>query len=218
MSDYKLKNASMVPPGGFGSENSLGGFGFKEPATGAEFDGRSLSETVRLVIAHRLSNGITRTTEEEAQADVENQICKRIGPEWCRNMNAEKWGFRVDWDTIKAGTSTLAKEALRTLAGKDPWCPQEEAERRAAICAKCFANQRGGECLGCGFMDLVRGVISETCKGVSTKSDSLLQSCQVCSCLLKCKVHYPNDVLSSSMTEKQRNAYADVRDCWMNNL
>lgn len=209
MNNYRLRNAALVPPGGFG---------YREPVTGMLFDGQSLSETVRLITAHRAANGIPRTSEEEVQADVEDQICKRVGHEWCRNMNAEKWGFRLDWDTIKAGTKTLATEAIRTISGEEPWCSQEEAERRAAICAKCFANQRGGECLGCGFMDLVRGVIAETCSGHSTKSDSLIQSCQVCGCLLKCKVHYPAAVLASSMTEKQRSAYADVPDCWMNTL
>lgn len=210
MSEYRLRNQALVPPNG--------GYKFKEPATGAEFDGQSLSETVRLVARHRTANAIGRLTEEEVQADVEDQICKRAGHEWCRNMNAERWGFRLSWDTIVAGTKTLATEALRTLGGKDPWCAQSEAERRAAICAKCFANQRGGECGGCGFMDLVRSAISETCSGQSTPSDALLESCQVCSCLLKCKVHYPNDVLKSSMTDRQRAAYGDVPECWMNDL
>lgn len=206
---YRLKNSRVVPPEGFK---------YKEPLTGRDFAIASLSETVKAVLEHRVANNLPRATEVEVQEDVEDQICKRVGYEWCRNMSAETWGFKLDWDSIKAGTKTLATQALNTIAGKDPWCPQEEAERRAAICVKCFANQRGGGCLSCGFMDLVRAVISETCQDVRTVVDDRLNSCQVCGCLLKCKVHYVDSVLIKGMSEKQKAAYADVPDCWMNTL
>lgn len=206
---YQLIDPRKVPPEGFY---------YKQPVTGMEFRKASLEETVPAVKEHRIINHLERQSDEEVRADVEDQICKRVGYQWCRNMSAESWGFTLSWDAIKAGTKTLATEALHTLTGQDPWCSQAEAERRAEICSRCFANQRGGGCASCGFMDRVREVIAETCSEKETKVDDRLQSCLVCGCLLKCKVHYPSEVLNAGMSDKQRSAYADVPDCWMNTL
>lgn len=206
---YKLKNTALKPPDGFW---------YKQPETAREFELGSLYETVEAVMVHRQINGLPRLTHEEVDEDVQDQICKRVGHQWCRNMKAEQWGFRLGWDDIKAGTKTLAAEALRVVQGQEPWCPQAEAERRAAICVKCFANRRGGGCMSCGFMDLVREVISHTCAEVQTSVDDRLNSCECCGCLLRCKVHYPAEVLKSSMSDRQRDAYADIPECWMNDL
>lgn len=211
---YKLKNHAVKPPGGI----DHGSFFYKQPETGMEFDKDSLFETVAAVSVHRTTNGLARASEVETGDDVEDQICKRVGHQWCRNMKAEQWGFRLGWDDIKAGTKTLATQAVRTLQGQVPWVVQAEAERRAAICVKCFANRRGGGCLSCGFMDLVREVISHTCADVQTKVDDRLNSCECCGCLLKCKVHYKDSVLIAGMSERQKSAYADIPECWMNTL
>lgn len=214
MNHYRLKNTAIKPPGAL----DHGSFWYKQPETGADFDQGSLIETEEAVLKHRVINALPRATIEEVDEDVQDQICKRVGHQWCRNMNAEQWGFSFGWDHVKAGTKTLATEALRVLSGREAWCDQAESERRAAICVNCFANQRGGQCMSCGFQDLVREVIGATCSHVQTKSDDRLNSCQVCSCLLKCKVHYPSDVLKFSMSERQRAAYYDIPECWMNTL
>lgn len=206
---YQLKDPMKVPPNGFK---------FVEPMTGREWDGQSLEGTVQLVMNHRESNAIARSSYKEVKEDVEDQICKRVGYQWCKNMAVDSWGFTLSLDSIIAGTKTLAGEAMRVATGGDAWCSQDEADRRAATCVKCFANQRGGGCAGCGFMDRVRELIGATCASQSTPSDDRLQSCLICGCLLSCKVHYPAEVLKAGMTAKQRSAYADVPDCWMNNL
>jgi len=206
---YRLKDRMMVPPGGYS---------YTQVETGRTYDGQSLEETVQFFMKHRASNSLARTSHDEVLDDVEDQICKRLGFEWCKNMAVDSWGFQLTWDSIVAGTKTLAGEALSVLTGGEVWCSQQEAERRAEICSRCFANQRGGGCMGCGFMDRVRDLIGKTCSDQRTKCDDRLQSCLVCGCLLQCKVHYPSEVLKAGMSEKQRQAYADVPHCWMNQL
>lgn len=210
MSNYRLKNAAIVPP--------EGGFIYRQRETETDFYGAGLDDLVKQVATHREKNTLPGPDYATVQQEVENQICQRVGHEWCRNMNAQQWGFRLSWDNIAAGTKTLGAEAIRALLGSPKYCAPEEAERRARICVGCFANQRGGGCASCGFMDVVREVVGATCGEVRTSVDDRLNACQVCSCLLKCKVHYPADLLAATMTDQQRQAYADVDWCWMNKL
>lgn len=81
--------------------------------------------------------------------------------------------------------------------------PQEEAERRAAICAGCPLNKAETWCAGC-FMKALMGRVASMLGGWATSSDAKLKSCGVCGCKLSLKVWVPKGVMK----------YPDLKDRW----
>lgn len=199
---YTLKNKFTVPP--------EPGFEYKQHETGYKADGKSLYDTIQLVITHRIANNLPRQAPEEAAEDVENQICHRLGGDWCDNVS---WRFSEAWDKIRAGTKTLMLWAKTDK----PYVEQSEADRRADLCANCFARRTTSGCLSCGFMDLVRKLIGETCSDRVSKIDDR-SSCLVCECLLRCKVHIKSEILKQGTSDIQKQAYSEIPHCWMNDI
>tara|TARA_R110000868_G_scaffold64854_5_gene194630 strand:- start:6622 stop:7248 length:627 start_codon:yes stop_codon:yes gene_type:complete len=206
---YQLKDPMMVPPTGFV---------YTQPETGAKLDGQSMSGTISLMLRHRTANGLPRQTFEEASEDLQQQLCQQLGYAWCKNMVVESWSFRMDWDTIKAGTRTLMALAGEKLAGGNPYVDQAEAERRAAICCNCFANKRMGECLSCGLANLIQQLVAESVQPGATSKDDRLSGCMVCGCLLTKKVHVKDEIIKAGLSDKQKAAYAEIPACWMNGI
>lgn len=66
--------------------------------------------------------------------------------------------------------------------------PQEEAERRAAICATCPKNTHADWCSGCFLTSLTASAVKMV-SGWTTSQDAKLQSCSVCGCRLSLKTH-----------------------------
>lgn len=202
---YRLKNTMHVPPGGYL---------YVQPETGISFDGKSLFETTRLVTLHREQNGLDRPNLNDVRADIEAQICMRVGYEWCEHMEAGKWGFKVDWDTIQAGTKSLMAWALAAIKGENPYVDQSEADRRAVICSKCWANQRIPGCAGCGLMDKVRSLVTEAKGDRHTLLDDRLAACLVCGCSNQAQVWIRGDLLKGAMSDHQRACYEEIGGCW----
>lgn len=198
----RLKERNKVPPTGFA---------FQQPETGAKLDGQSLEETVALVVKHRIANALPRQSVDEVREDVEAQLCMLLGPSWCQD--AQAFNFPTDWESIKAGTRTLLSWAFEAAKGGHPYVTQEEAERRASACSNCFMNKRGGGCLSCGFVDLVRKVMAETPDPGQTKNDDKLNTCTICGCLLRKKVWLRAELIKS--TPEQKAAYAALPWCWL---
>lgn len=206
---YKLKNPMHVPPGGYV---------YTQPETGEVFDGRSLGGTVQLVFMHRQANGLPRPNTMDVSDDIQDQICKRVGHEWCEHMKVGQWGFSVGWDTIQSGTKALMAWAVAAVKGENPYVDQAEADRRAEICSKCWANKIIPGCAGCGLMDQVRKMLVEAKGERSTRYDDKLAACLVCGCANAAQVWVKPELLSGAMSDRQREAYAEIPDCWKTNL
>ena len=195
------------------------GFGYTQAETGARLDGQSMQGTAQLLVKHREVMNLPGATEAEAMHDVEEQMCRQLGDEWCVNMASKTWGFPPRLGHHRSTPlKTLFAWAMTAAKGADPYVPQPEAERRAEICRKCFANKRSGECISCGLGDLIRKLIGETCHDRHTSQDAYIDSCLVCGCLLRCKVHIKDEILATGISEKQRTAYAEIPHCWMNGV
>lgn len=129
---------------------------------------------------------------------------------WCDNIDSENCGEPVP--AHAADIYTLAMRFLRTvrdwLAQGGQRVPQDEAERRAAICATCPFNQAETWCSGC-FMKAVLGRVLSAFGGWTTSRDAELKSCRVCGCKLSVKVHIPAEAMEYKGLEWPEH-------CWMN--
>jgi hypothetical protein len=131
---------------------------------------------------------------------------------WCREVSAENCS-EPNNPNMK-DTVAMAERFLRTAkafvfsgAAK---VPQEEAERRAAICAECPMNITGNFCTSCFMRNMVASTVAMV-SGWKTSKDDKLKACGVCSCDLKIKVHVPKD----QMNYKELDGLWTER-CWMN--
>lgn len=192
-----------------------GGFGYRQPETGQTLDGQSLTGTVDLVFRHRLANSLPRATQEEVDEDVQHQICVRCGREWCSNTKLSFLGEGVSFEKLKAGTFSLATWAITSIRGQDPYVSEEEANRRAEICSRCWANKAISGCYGCGLGDRIREVLVEAKGDRRTQYDDQLQACLVCGCSNQAQVWIKPEILAAGMTDQQREVYREAQvGCW----
>lgn len=56
-----------------------GGYQYKQPETGMEFDGNhQLKAQILLILAHRKGNGLARATYDEVVQDLVQYTCQRV--------------------------------------------------------------------------------------------------------------------------------------------
>jgi hypothetical protein len=131
---------------------------------------------------------------------------------WCREVDRTNCA-----DPVNPGLRDLPALAERFLRTAKAFIfeggqrvSQEEAERRAAICAKCPMNVKDGSfCATC----FLRGMTASTlalATGWQTTRDSELHYCGICSCKLSLKVHLGKE----SMDHKELRSEW-VEGCWM---
>ena len=156
-----------------------------------------------LIIAykeHRLANGLE--IPQNYDELIQEQICSQLPPELCTYGNgwvnihlsvSDVIGFmQVLWAHIRSGRAFV---------------PQEEAERRAGICASCYLNVRIAGCGACS--QVVQAVAANDKK---TACDHLLNNCAVCKCFNQAQVHFPIDVLVNSDSSDRQKLYPLF--CW----
>jgi hypothetical protein len=138
---------------------------------------------------------------------VEESICASLSPadqvEYC------KTGVRprasVGFGEIVAFTTWLTA----WLTGGAQLVTQEEANRRAAICATCPYNVPVS---GCGVCRTSIGILRDKLMKVDpTPSDSTLNACGVCGCDLKTITHVPIETLQHRGLD-----YSKAPWCWQN--
>lgn len=156
------------------------------------------------VATHRRGNSLPPVTE----AEVQDQICAGIPPEWCEyeKGDAPSVNTRLSLNDVVDFTKVLIAHAQNR-----EFVSQEEADRRARICASCFYNVIVS---GCGTCAKIASLISTD---KTTKHDNQLQNCAVCRCYNKAQVHFPLAVLESSDTDEKQQLYP-VDFCWKNKL
>jgi hypothetical protein len=62
-------------------------------------------------------------------------------------------------------------------------------------------------------MSALKEAVNVVVGGAATAYDSQLQSCKVCGCSLKAKIHLPLDILRDNLTDAQMNALPQA--CWL---
>lgn len=190
----KLKTYNEAPPGGWK---------YLQAETNHWMGGVTFQSLVMKVAAHRGNNGIV---SENLAADVEDQICQRMDPKDQRKrcVTGKRLPSHVSWHEVEAFLKTTGQ----FLVGGGVPVPQEEAERRAAICADCPLNIPMGGCSACKVtVDVFRGTILKR----ATSVDAKLKNCGVCKCENHAQVHIPIEALRAGTGDLD---YSPNPLCW----
>lgn len=180
-----LKSLTKGPPGGFR---------YTQPESGHFMKAITFNMLCSKVLRHRQNMRYRIVTEgfQTIGQEMEDYICHLLSPDdQVRNCKA---GYRsrgsVPWQEV----SEFIKTAAKWFVTGRRLVPNEEAERRAAICANCPLNVGMSGCASC--RNEVNEFVHETLHR-STQLDERLQACGVCGCELKSTVHLPIDVLDA---------------------
>jgi hypothetical protein len=148
------------------------------------------------------------------EEEVEREICPRY-PDMCyeTDVRVPKLGGRLGLGDIVSGTKNL----LRFKIAGSPLVSQEEANRRAAICAKCpwntdFQMPCGG---GCGAL---KGLAQQFIGNQTTPYDNNLKSCSICHCYNSVAVWLPVGIQWQTLNDEQKLQFEFAAEssmgCW----
>jgi hypothetical protein len=165
-----------------------------------EMDWRGL---VKSVTAHLKGNG------HPVPADIDYQMMVA----YCAGTNSPACGEEDLTESLRQRYMTMASRFLRAMedAVMHGLVPQEEAERRSAICARCPQNQAPAYsvCEGCSAAAWTARV-AKLALGRSTSNDHLLRHCAICSCDNKLKVFVRKEAMKYPELEGKWDSA-----CWM---
>lgn len=194
----RIANRSRVPPPPH--------FRYKHPVSGMEFIRHAWPLLRGDVTVHTEGNGYPPVSDEE----IEQQMCENMGAEikarFCEGDGLTVRGG-LHWKELIGATQVFLKH---TLNGRKT-VPQEEAERRAAICVACprnlfYSKPCGGNCPE--LEEIVVGIVG----GAKTSLDGKLEACSACGCVLRAAVWVPIPQLSS--TEDADFIEKAPETCW----
>jgi hypothetical protein len=207
----RLRNPTLVPPGDFD---------YQQPETGVHRNGRSLGKTIELVQEHRVSNGLPRQSREEVAEDVECQICARIPPEFCKGADCSLIrDAQITKNLLLSGVLAIAQWLAALAKGEEPFVDQAEANRRAAICSRCFMNQtKVDACSNCLSGEHLREAMGFTIADRKTDKDGSLGACRVCGCLNRVQVWFSTAILSRVTSAEMKSKHKRVPMCWKGDL
>jgi hypothetical protein len=137
---------------------------------------------------------------------IQEQICSQLPPQLCtyERSTDQSW---VNLHFTVGDVIDFTKVLLAHAKEGRQYVEQEEAERRAKICASCYLNINVSGCGAC--RQLVEAL---TLGDRSTSLDEQLKSCAVCKCFNRCTVHFPIEILETSDTKERQEQYPSF--CW----
>lgn len=153
--------------------------------------------------------------EDGWEAEAEDKLCRVLPPGWCKY---EDGGKPQTYLNVRIGLKDLQRGAeilVEIISHPDPLVSQEEADRRARICANCPANTAVSGCFSCfSISELIANV-----KGArKTVADSVLKNCAPCKCPLRSMVWVKDEVLAKSITEEHHAQYQMLDWCWKKDI
>lgn len=198
MSLLHLKSRSLVPPDGFRYVHEDGHI-----SRSMAFDG-----WVAAIGKYEQDNGRELTPDWIELA--EDQLCRSLPPGWARygDGSTPTWfvNRRLGVDEFISGTQILG-----SFIAKGDVVAGDEAERRAKICAGCWANF---EIQGCGICHALSNVVAEAVGARATKADHLLKSCGICLCSNRAQVWVGAESLAKGTSEETLAKFRTVPHCW----
>src|SRR4029077_10608990 len=100
---------------------------------------------IKSATAHLPAN--KRPVPDGLEALMQNQLCQTLPPGWCMydDPNRPRPSLSLDWNAVSSGLKTFG----RWIAGGCNYVLQNEADRRALICSRCYLNVNVQGCSGC---------------------------------------------------------------------
>lgn len=182
MKDIVNKNTTPPSPG----------FIFKDSRTGIVHKDISLFAIFPKVAQSWAANGIE--PPQNWKAVVVHEMCEQNPHIECREEGEPERHMTLQ-DVYR-----FANSVKNWMAGGMKFVDKEEAERRAAICAKCHFNKPVGICFNCHAALKWAG---ERIGWPESSRDHELRGCVICSCLLRLKIHLPLDAIDNTgLSEK----------------
>jgi hypothetical protein len=163
---------------------------------------------------HYEDNGIPLPVDWEKS--VEDQLCRQLPAGWCEYTDGTPARGSVpilSAENLIKGVTSLSTMIAGAIKGDEVFVSQEEANRRAEICARCYNNIHAGFCSGCGTMQRLTSLVAKVKGGRKTPSDKDLQNCGICGCRNEAIVHVNRKVLLSGEKSETTNARPDW--CWL---
>jgi hypothetical protein len=194
----KLIDGHNVPPGGWR---------FRIPETGIIVKGGSFDQLLINCKKHYTANTL------QVPAELEQQIlyfaCNTYAP--CENDGVANKVSRGKRPSLGFGDIIRFSKTLFNAMSSGVKVDQEEANRRASICANCQFNVEPEGCSACNTK-----ILREAVKAVSgsgkTPFDPALQSCAHCGCFNAAQIWFPIDTLHK-YTDDQENSSLPTW-CW----
>lgn len=184
------------------NEGVPGGWRYHQKETNHWMGGITFGSLLGKIATHRQNNNIP--IGDNLQAEVEDWICQNMEPvdRKQRCLNGPKYPKTIGWQHIESFLTTAVATAV---GGK--LVSQEEAERRAAICAAC-PLQAGLH--GCSLCRTTLDALRKKLLQRSTSQDEKLEACGVCKCDNRAQVHVPIEALRAGSDKD----YSDNPACW----
>jgi hypothetical protein len=208
MNYQKLIQKNMIPPGKFT---------FVVPENGYRISHvMSLDELFDRVYKHYRDNKIPLPSDWKDR--VEDQLCRRLPSRWCNYSNGDEGqGFvpNLSGEKILKGIQSLAAMAMSVAKGEEVFVSQDEANKRAEICTRCYYNMTSNFCSGCAVGQAITSTVAKVKGGRTTPLDGLLQSCGICGCKNEAIVHVNRNILLTGEKNETTNARPDW--CWVKN-
>lgn len=211
MTEYRLKDKGLVPTKGWRA---------LQPETGFVVRGGTKQALAKNVREYREANALPIPNNFERM--LGDQICAAMDDSErasrCRFLSEDDSKNAPNLRAWKKGKQDLkdfaiaVKETMAAHASGEPvHVGKEEAERRAAICAKCEFNVPIAPCVGCSQL---AALYREVAVKQETQYSPLLKSCGVCGCFLSVKVWLAESV-SDAISEKQGHQDRYPHWCWV---
>ncbi len=207
-----------------------GGWAFRQPQTGWTAPtpiASTFSQTVQLIIAHRKANpAITAqhklaTNQQVVENELEVYTRKRLGiPETALPFPSSHKSFAQGAVGVVADRISAFQRAAQNTAIPIEWfktggmpVAKELANKRAAICVVCPRHEKG-EWYTVAAGEVIKKTIEIRADlKLETDYDAQLQSCGVCGCLLRAKVHTPLNVIVEKTKPEVMAAFPP--NCWI---
>jgi len=194
-----------------------GRFRFTVPETGYKIkDELSMSGLLDRVKKHYEDNSLK--LPDDWKERVEDQICRQLPEGWCEYSDGKPArGAKsiLSAESIVKGITSLATMAAESFSGVDVFVDQNEANRRAEICVRCYQNMTTNFCAGCGVMQTITSMVSKVKGSRTTPLDSNLYTCGMCGCRNEAIVHVNKNILLSGEKSETTNSRPDW--CWLKN-
>ena len=184
------RQKNLTPPGNWRARCPHCGFWMKH------YSWHAFDEMVR---KHNAANG-------HEPWDHESAACEQLPPGSCvyaDGSHPAPFDTEMNVEALAASAHALAALTAEYLFG-NPLVDQAEAERRAAICARCNYNQEVRACLNCNGLTNIKNLIHKAVGDNKTSMDASLWNCRTCTCSLKTIVWIKGDILEKGFTENQR--------------